>query len=81
MRKIYKLPRAHPAGRLATIALALVVLALVGLASQLHPGSGPALAAAPAPAPAATDAAAPTVYFPSQYTLHAGEPEAHIEAF
>lgn len=80
MRKIYKLPRAHPAGRLATVALALVILALVGLASYSHTGSEPALAAAPAPAPA-TDAAAPTVYFPSQYTLHAGEPEAHIEAF
>jgi hypothetical protein len=73
MRNIYKMPRASAGGRFATIAITLVVLGLLGLVSHSHLTSEPAIAAAPAAVSA--DASTPTVYFPSQYQLHAGEPE------
>ena len=79
MRKIYKISRRRESGRAAAIAIAIGALAVVGLAAHR---AGPTAAAAPQ-APAAASASAPssTVYFPSQYELHAGPPEEPIQAF
>lgn len=55
----------------------LVALAL-GLAPALPDETAPA---APTPPAAAAPAEADTVYFPSQYTLDAGAPVEHVQAF
>jgi hypothetical protein len=83
MRNIYKLssPRAH-----VYLMRALAVVAIVALAGLItHGPTNAALdrhgAIGTAVAADRDGTAAPTPYFPSQYELHAGPPEAHIEAF
>lgn len=78
MRKIYRIPHTRQGGRVATIAVTLALVAILVLATHSHNAVTPALAVTPAPA--ASDAA-PTVYFPSQYELHAGPPEEPIQQF
>ena len=83
MRNIYKLPSRRTRVHLMRAAAVVAVLALAGLITH-GPTSGSldrhdAISAAVAADRAPTPAAAP--YFPAQYELHAGPPEAHIEAF
>src|SRR5262249_5863904 len=72
MRKIYKISRHREGGRAAAVAIMIGALAIVGIAFH-RAGTTDAVAAKPAAASAS--APAPTVYFPSQYELHAGPPE------
>ncbi|HEX4884460.1 MAG TPA: hypothetical protein VFX05_10010 [Casimicrobiaceae bacterium] len=58
----------------------LVALAL-GLAPALPDETAPAAPAAPSAPAAAAPAEAGTVHFPSQYTLDAGAPVEHVQAF
>jgi hypothetical protein len=86
MRKIYTFRRTHGRFTATRVLLVVAALALVtALASHHGVGPGwPRQAAASAPMPFAASAqlgASPrmlpdsTVYFPSQYELHAGPPE------
>jgi hypothetical protein len=78
MRKIYKLRR-RDGGRAAALVIMIGALAVVVLASHR---ATPTAAARPAQAPSASAVAPPaTVYFPSQYELHAGPPEEPVQAF
>jgi len=84
MRKIYTFPRAR--GRFTASSVLVVVGALalvIGIAVR-HGMEWPRSAQASAPLPAQASAAAlpdSTVYFPSQYTLHAGPPEPQPDTF
>ncbi len=73
--------RRIPAAARGAIVAAVAAVAAVGLlVSHSHSNAftEPAANVGP-PAPPTTDSA--TVYFPSQYELHAPEPGPHIEAF
>jgi hypothetical protein len=77
MRKIYKVPSSRDGRKAVAVAIVLSVLLLVGIA--WHPRTTRQIAVAAQP-PAAI-VLEPTVYFPSQYELHAGPPEPLPEQF
>ena len=85
MRKIYTLPRARGRFTASRVLLAVGALAVIlGLAVR-HGVEWPRSAVANAPVPLTAQAATParesTVYFPSQYELHAGPPETQPDTF
>jgi hypothetical protein len=78
MRKIYKISRHRESGRAAAIVIVIGTLAVMGLA--FHRAGTTEAVASHAPV-ASAPAPSPTVYFPSQYELHAGPPEEPVQAF
>ena len=81
MRKIYRI--ASRRGSVATkVAVVVAVAAVTGLATRVHPlGDAVGRTEARPLSETSTPAQQPYYYFPSQFELHAGPPEPHIEAF
>ena len=81
MRKIYKIRPSGQRSAVMMLAVVVAVLAVTGFATRTHPVSNAASHADAHVVPASALAAEQPYYFPSQYELHAGPPEPHIEAF
>jgi hypothetical protein len=81
MRKIYRIRSSQGRSIAVKIALVVAVVAVTGLATLTHPVSDAVSRTEARPLPASAGAAPPYYYFPSQYELHAGPPEPHVEAF
>jgi hypothetical protein len=63
------------------LGVVVAVLAVTGLATRPHPVTNAVSHVDAQVVPASAPAAEQPYYFPSQYELHAGPPEAPIEAF
>jgi hypothetical protein len=83
MRNIYKLPSRRTRMNLMRAAAVVAALGVAGLITHGPTSGSPDRQGSISTAAAAdrSATAAATTYFPSQYELHAGPPETHVEAF